>query len=72
MALKRNLSVLLGTAALAVSLTACDTGGQTDSGNAGKPTPTAVQTHDNGGGPNQDDDANKGPDGSGGDSGTGG
>ena len=70
-ALKRNLSVLLGTVVLAASLTACGSGGQTDSGNAGKPTPTAVPTHDNGGGPKQDDDSNKGPDGSGSDTGTG-
>ena len=44
-ALKRNLSVLLGSVVLAASLTACGTGGETSSGNAGKPTPTAVPTH---------------------------
>ncbi len=62
-----KLPVLLGAAMLSASLTACGTGGETDSQNNGKPTPTAVPTHndtsdDATGG---DNDSNKGPDGSG-------
>ena len=46
MVLKQKLSVLAGTALLAASLTACGTGGETDDGNSGDPTPTAEPTDD--------------------------
>ena len=48
MALKSRLSVLVGAVALTVSLTACGTGGETDDGNSGESTPTAVPTNDDG------------------------
>ena len=47
-ALKRRLSVLLGAVALTASLTACGSGGETDDGNSGESTPTAVPTNDDG------------------------
>jgi hypothetical protein len=66
---KRKLSVLLATVLLAAPLSACGTGGDTDSGNAGKPTPTAVPTHDDGdsgtSGGGDDEDSQRGADGSG-------
>jgi hypothetical protein len=67
-ALKRKLSAVLGTALLAASLTACDSGGETDDGNSGDQTPTAVPTNDENsdeGVDGDDDDSNTGPDGSG-------
>lgn len=68
-ALKQKLSVLVGTAVLAASLTACGSGGETDDGNSGKSTPTAVPTNDDGDSTGEtgddDTDSNKGADGSG-------
>ncbi len=67
--LKRKLSVLLATVLLAAPLTACDSGGETDDGNSGDPTPTAPPTNDDGdsgGDADGDDDGSQhGPDGSG-------
>jgi hypothetical protein len=68
-ALKQKLSVLVGTALLAASLTACNSGGETDDGNSGQSTPTAVPTADDtsdSGVQGDDNDSNQGPDGSGG------
>jgi hypothetical protein len=67
-ALKQKLSVLAGAALLAASLTACGTGGESDNGNSGKTTPTAVPTNDDtndNGVDGDDNDSNQGPDGSG-------
>lgn len=49
-ALKRKLSVLIGAMALAGSLTACGSGGETDDGNSGDSSPTAEPTAEDGDG----------------------
>jgi hypothetical protein len=46
--LKRTLSALAATALLAAPLSACGSGGETDDGNSGQDTPTAVPTNDDG------------------------
>ena len=46
--MKRKLSALIAAMTLAASLTACGSGGETDDGNSGKSTPTAVPTADDG------------------------
>jgi hypothetical protein len=45
-ALKRKLSVVVVAALLTAPLTACGSGGETDDGNSGESTPTAVPTND--------------------------
>ena len=47
-ALKRKLSGLIGAMALAASLVACGSGGETDDGNSGQDDPTAEPTADDG------------------------
>jgi len=66
--LNQKLSVLVGPAVLAASLTACGTGGETDDGNSGQSTPTAEPTADDtqdNGVDGDDEDSRQGPDGSG-------
>jgi hypothetical protein len=63
--LKRRLPVLVAVAVLAAPLSACGTGGETDSQNNGSPTPTAAPTHDDGDSGGGDDSSKHGADGSG-------
>ena len=69
MSLKHKLSVLIATLLLGAPLTACGTGGETDDGNSGDQTPTAVPTNDDGDsgveGGGDDDTSQDGADGSG-------
>ena len=66
---KRKLSVLLASLVMGASLTACGSGGETDDGNSGDQTPTAVPTNDDGDsgveGGGEDDSSMDGGDGSG-------
>jgi hypothetical protein len=63
--LKSKLAALLGTVLLAAPLTACGSGGETDDGNSGQDTPTAVPTNDDGDSGDSDEGSQHGPDGSG-------
>ena len=65
MSLKRTLSALVATILLAVSLSACGSGGETDDGNSGQDTPTAVPTNDDGDEGDVEDGEQGGADGSG-------
>jgi hypothetical protein len=46
--LHRNSSLFIAALLLGAPLTACGTGGETDDGNSGQQTPTAVPTNDDG------------------------
>ena len=68
MRLRRGLAAMVSAGVLATSVTGCGSGGETDDGNSGQSTPTAVPTNDDGDsgeGGDDDEDSQKGPDGSG-------